>query len=416
MICNSSASELDTIYHIKNQNTSVCYLCFNCITNCYQKISIIEKNKNNKEQSKLSFQEIFKKISDYIVGQNYVSERLAIELIAHYYRCEYNQKHGPFEQIQKNNILLIGNSGTGKTYIITTLCKLLDVPFVIIDATSLTETGYVGDDADKCIQILMDKYQGDKNKIERAVIFFDEIDKIAKVPNTNGRDISGAGVQNSLLTLMESKDVEVTNKSKKYSLGGKSEIINTKNMLFVFAGAFSNMKRMLERESLNLLGIEKIESQHNYVNKKNVFQYVTYEQLAKFGMVEEFLNRIGTVLVLNDLTKDNLKYIMYKTKNSIIEQQKNELYETTNINLEYNEEALNFLIDNSDSQKIGPRGLVKLIRPYIINIIKYKNHINYQQNNILYLKLIDNQVNVFTADEINIKDLLKSKSYLAKND
>ncbi len=253
------------------------------------------------------------KLDDYVIGQDYAKKVMSVAVYNHYKRVATNTMDEI--EIEKSNMLMIGPTGSGKTYLVKTLAKLLDVPLAITDATSLTEAGYIGDDIESVVSKLLAAADNDVEKAETGIIFIDEIDKIAKKQNTSSRDVSGESVQQGMLKLLEGSEVEVpvgaTSKNAMVPLA----TVNTKNILFICGGAFPDLEDII-KERLNKQAAIGFQSEltDKYDNDPNVMKKVTSEDLRKFGMIPEFLGRLPIVFTLDGLTEDMLVKNSYGSK------------------------------------------------------------------------------------------------------
>ena len=281
---------------------------------------------------------IKEKLDDYVIGQEYAKKVMSVAVYNHYKRVATNTMDEI--EIEKSNMLMIGPTGCGKTYLVKTLAKLLDVPLAITDATSLTEAGYIGDDIESVISKLLAAADNDVEKAETGIVFIDEIDKIAKKDTSRSRDVSGESVQQGMLKLLEGSEVEVpvgaTSKNAMVPLA----TINTKNILFICGGAFPGLEDII-KERLNKQAAIGFMSDlsDKYDNDKNIIKNVTGDDLRKFGMIPEFLGRLPIVFTLDGLTEEMLVKILTDPKNAIIKQYQ-KLLELDEVKLEFTEDAL----------------------------------------------------------------------------
>lgn len=305
--------------------------------------------------------EIKKFLDDYVIGQNSAKEKLSVAVYNHYKRINCQDDY-----IDKSNVLIIGNTGTGKTHLVKTIAKLLDVPFVIVDATAFTQAGYVGEDVESMITRLLQKCDYDIEKAERGIVFIDEIDKLSvkKVGSSITKDVNGEGVQQSLLKLLEGSEILCPPQGGRKHPEQPGIKINTKNILFICGGAFVGLSDIIERRANTKNKPQKIGFDgilNNDLNNSNdeEFKWVEHietEDLRKFGMIPEFLGRLPVITYTEELSKDTLKDILVKPKNSITNQYK-KLFEIDGIKLSFTDEILNYVVDQAYDKKLGARGL-----------------------------------------------------------
>ena len=307
------------------------------------------------------------KLDDYVIGQDYAKKVMSVAVYNHYKRVATNTMDEI--EIEKSNMLMIGPTGSGKTYLVKTLAKLLDVPLAITDATSLTEAGYIGDDIESVVSKLLAAADNDIERAETGIIFIDEIDKIAKKQNTSSRDVSGESVQQGMLKLLEGSEVEVpvgaTSKNAMVPLA----TVNTKNILFICGGAFPDLEDII-KERLNKQAAIGFQSEltDKYDNDPNVMKKVTSEDLRKFGMIPEFLGRLPIVFTLDGLTEDMLVKILTDPKNAIIKQYQ-KLLELDEVKLEFTEGALRTIAKKAIEKKTGARALRAIIEKFMLDIM-----------------------------------------------
>ena len=280
-------------------------------------------------------------LDEYIVGQDYAKKVMSVAVYNHYKRVASDANDDI--EIEKSNMLMVGPTGSGKTYMVRTLAKLLDVPLAITDATSLTEAGYIGDDIESVVSKLLAAADNDIEKAERGIIFIDEIDKIAKKRNTNQRDVSGESVQQGMLKLLEGADVEVPVGASSKNAMVPMVTVNTRNILFICGGAFPDLDSII-KERLNQessMGF-KATLKDQYDEDENILQKVTVEDIRTFGMIPEFIGRLPILFSLEALTEDMLVRILKEPRNAILKQYQ-KLLEMDEVKLEFEDEALHAL-------------------------------------------------------------------------
>ena len=307
------------------------------------------------------------KLDEYVVGQEYAKKAMAVAVYNHYKRVATDSVDDI--EIEKSNMLMIGPTGSGKTYLVQTLARLLDVPLAITDATSLTEAGYIGDDIESVVSKLLAAADNDVERAEHGIIFIDEIDKIAKKKNTNQRDVSGEAVQQGMLKLLEGSDVEVPVGANSKNAMVPLTTVNTSNILFICGGAFPDLEEVI-RERLNkkaAIGFQS-ELRDKYDKDKNILDKVTVEDLRNFGMVPEFLGRLPIIFTLQGLDKDMLVKILQEPKNAILKQYK-KLLEMDEVKLEFAPEALEAIAEKALKKDTGARALRAILEEYMLDIM-----------------------------------------------
>lgn len=307
------------------------------------------------------------KLDEYVIGQEQAKKTISVAVYNHYKRI-LSEKREDIE-IQKSNLLMIGPTGCGKTYLVQTLAKILDVPLAISDATSLTEAGYIGDDIESVLSKLLTAADGDVEKAEKGIVFIDEIDKIAKKKNTHSRDVSGESVQQGLLKLLEGSIVEVPVGANSKNAMVPLTTMNTKNILFICGGAFPELgnviKERLQKTSLMGFGAEL---KDKYDKDDDILSKVSTEDLRAFGMIPEFLGRLPIVFALKPMTKDILVKILTEPKNAIIRQYQ-ALLDMDEVKLEFSEDALEWIAETAMKRDIGARALRAIIEEFMLDIM-----------------------------------------------
>ena len=335
------------------------------------------KKKKKTEEKKQEFtmkdvpppHKIKEKLDEYVIGQEHAKKVISVGVYNHYKRVlSAEQKNGEVE-IAKSNMLMIGPTGSGKTYLVQTLAKLLDVPLAITDATSLTEAGYIGDDIESVVSKLLAAADNDVERAEHGIIFIDEIDKIAKKKNTNQRDVSGEAVQQGMLKLLEGSDVEVPVGANSKNAMVPLTTVNTSNILFICGGAFPDLEEII-KERLNkkaAIGFQA-DLKDKYDNDKNLLNKVTVEDLRMFGMVPEFLGRLPIIFTLQGLDEDMLVKILKEPRNAILKQYE-KLLEMDEVKLEFEENALRAIAKKALEKDTGARALRAILEEYMLDIM-----------------------------------------------
>lgn len=322
--------------------------------------------------------EIKQKLDAYVIGQEQAKKVISVAVYNHYKRVfladsgKKGDGDAPEEsgiQIEKSNILMIGPTGSGKTYLVKTLAKLLNVPLAIADATSLTEAGYIGDDIESVVSKLLAAADNDVDRAERGIIFIDEIDKIAKKKNTNTRDVSGESVQQELLKLLEGSNVEVPVGSNQKNALTPMTTVSTDNILFICGGAFPDLEdiikeRLTKKSSIGFAA----ELRDRFDKDPDILTHVTNEDLRSFGMIPEFLGRLPITVTLQSLTKELLVRILKEPKNAILKQYR-KLLELDEVNLEFEDEALEWIAEQALKKETGARALRAIIEDFMLDIM-----------------------------------------------
>ena len=306
-------------------------------------------------------------LDEYVVGQEQAKKVMSVAVYNHYKRVMSDDKDGV--EIEKSNMLMIGPTGSGKTYLVKTLAKLLDVPLAITDATSLTEAGYIGDDIESVVSKLLAAADNDVDRAEHGIIFIDEIDKIAKKRNANQRDVSGESVQQGMLKLLEGAEVEVPVGASSKNAMVPMTTVDTKNILFICGGAFPELEEII-KERLNKeasIGF-KADLKDKYDNEENLLCKVTVDDVRKFGMIPEFLGRLPILFSLEALTEDMLVRILQEPKNAILKQYK-KLLAMDEVDLVFEEGALYAIARKAKEKKVGARALRAIIEDFMLDIM-----------------------------------------------
>ena len=307
------------------------------------------------------------KLDDFVVGQEYAKKAMSVAVYNHYKRVATDTMDDI--EIEKSNMLMIGPTGCGKTYLVKTLAKLLDVPLAITDATSLTEAGYIGDDIESVVSKLLAAADNDVEKAEQGIIFIDEIDKIAKKKNTSQRDVSGESVQQGMLKLLEGSEVEVPVGANSKNAMVPLTTVNTKNILFICGGAFPDLDNIIKERLTKQATIGfNAELKDKYDHDKNILSKVTIEDLRAFGMIPEFIGRLPIIFTLQGLDEDLLVKILKEPKNAILKQYQ-KLLALDEVKLEFEDDALRAIAEKAVKKNTGARALRAIIEEFMLDIM-----------------------------------------------
>ena len=357
-------------FHINGITGQICEDCAEAVGEILQDYRV--QSGKHRKKSELTFKllkpiEIKEKLDEYVIGQEEAKKVISVAVYNHYKRLLHAAQDNNDVEIEKSNIMLVGETGTGKTLLARTIARLLDVPFCIADATVFTEAGYVGEDVESILSRLLQAANYDVEKAERGIVFIDEIDKIARKGADNPsitRDVSGEGAQQAMLKLLEGATVNVPPEGGRKHPEQKFIVVNTQNILFIASGAFNQMDKIIaERLNTNRIGYNQ---ENRVLDKNNMMQYITAQDLKSFGLIPELCGRFPMITYLSSLNQEALKRILLEPKNALIKQYER-LFIFDGITLSFSEDAIDYVVNKTIELKLGARGLRSIMERIMTN-------------------------------------------------
>lgn len=376
IICARKKSENEDLLFINGKEGCICE---ECVEGCIEVLNnYYEEDKNKEDESSAIAikkpNEIKDFLDQYVIGQDAAKKKLAVAVYNHYKMLQYNESKNSDVDIRKSNVLLIGSTGSGKTYLLETLSKMLNIPFVIGDATSLTAAGYVGDDVENLVRNLLEAANYDIEKAQKGIIYIDEIDKLSRKGENVSitRDVGGEGVQQSILKMIEGTIVETPMTKGRKHPDAECVKIDTRNILFIVGGSFEGIEKVIQKR-INKKNVSSIGFGGNVQSKKeytlnDVIDEVTVEDLKKFGMIPELLGRLPVITTLKELDREALVRILTEPKDALVKQYQ-ELFKLDGVTLEIKQDALEAIADLAIKRNVGARALRSIMEDTLSDLM-----------------------------------------------
>lgn len=375
--CGRSENEVDALLNGLEGN-----ICTDCVESAYNMLEVnglikksVQKKHKKEDAASINFKKVPKPkeiktfLDQYIIGQDDAKRSLSVAVYNHYKRLAQDIEQSQEEvEIEKSNIIMVGTTGTGKTLLARTIAKLLEVPFTIVDATVFTEAGYVGEDVESILSRLLQEADFDQAKAERGIVFIDEVDKIARKSDNPSitRDVSGEGVQQSLLKLLEGTIVNVPPKGGRKHPDQDYIHMDTRHILFICGGAFDGIeKKIAQRMNTHVVGFDNVKNSKK-IDAKNLMQYIEPMDLKSFGLIPEIIGRLPVLTYLDPLDEKALRKILSEPKNALTKQYQ-KIFEIDGIDLEFNSDALDFVVGKALEYKLGARGLRSIMESIMMD-------------------------------------------------
>lgn len=370
--CGRSESEVGFLISSADGSINICDDCVEQAHKIVEQAIAQSRHTHNQEISIDKVpkpKEIKEYLDQYVIGQDAAKQYLSVAVYNHYKRLTQQVKEDDSDvEIEKSNIIMVGSTGTGKTLLARTIARLLDVPFTIVDATVFTEAGYVGEDVESILSRLLQVADFDVERAERGIVFIDEIDKIARKADNPSitRDVSGEGVQQGLLKLLEGSIVNVPPKGGRKHPDQDYIHVNTRNILFICGGAFDGIeKKIAQRLNAHTVGYASVQNAKK-IGPKNLMQYIEPQDLKSFGLIPEIIGRLPVLTYLNPLDRQALRNILTMPKNAIVKQYV-KLFEMDGVELSFSEDALDFIVDKAVEYNLGARGLRSIVESIMMD-------------------------------------------------